>query len=260
MNWNLPHTKKKDESELKLIKAIKAKPIPKHIAIIMDGNGRWAKAHQLSRIAGHRHGVEALRDVISTCSQLGINFLTLFAFSTENWKRPKAEIEALMSLIVEYFEREIDELYENGVKIWMLGELSGLPESAINAIEKAIKKTKDNKGLQVNIALNYGSRAEILRAVKNIARDISEGVLTFDDINEDCFSQYLYTAGISDPDLLIRTSGEFRLSNFLLYQSAYTELLFTKKQLFWPDFNRQNLLESIYEYQNRSRRYGGLKE
>ncbi len=257
MNLRFGFNRKKIQQ---LTKAVKERPIPKHIAIIMDGNGRWAKARQLPRAAGHRQGVEVLRDIISTCSELNINHLTLFAFSTENWNRPEAEIQALMSLMVEFLQKEIAELNEKGVKIWMLGELEGLPEDAAREIENAKRITKDNKGLQVNIAINYGSRAEIIRAVQNIARDVSKGIININDINEDNFSHYLYTDGIPDPDLLIRTSGEYRLSNFLLYQSAYTEFLFTEKQLLWPDFNKQKLLESIYQYQNRSRRYGGIIE
>lgn len=257
MNWKLSLKRNKFKD---LIKVVKERPIPKHIAIIMDGNGRWAKARQLPRAAGHRQGVEVLRDIISTCSQLGIEHLTLFAFSTENWKRPQTEIQALMSLMVEFLQKEIVELHEKQVKIWMLGEVDGLPEDAAREIEKAKSITENNKGLQVNIAINYGSRGEIIRAVQNIAIDVANGIITIDDINEDNFSDYLYTGGIPDPDLLIRTSGEYRLSNFLLYQSAYTEFLFTEKKLLWPDFNKQKLLESIIEYQNRSRRYGGIIE
>ncbi|NLB42054.1 MAG: isoprenyl transferase [Clostridiales bacterium] len=257
MNWKLPFRKSKSKE---LTQVVKERPIPKHIAIIMDGNGRWAKARQLPRAAGHRQGVEVLRDIISTCSQLGIEHLTLFAFSTENWNRPEAEIQVLMSLMVEFLQNEIAELHKKGVKIWMLGEINGLPENATREIENAKMITRNNKGLQVNIAINYGSRAEIMQAVQSIARDVSEGIISLDDINEDSFSHYLYTDGIPDPDLLIRTSGEFRMSNFLLYQSAYTELLFTEKQLLWPDFSKKKLLECIYEFQNRSRRYGGIKE
>ncbi|HCS75112.1 MAG TPA: isoprenyl transferase [Clostridiales bacterium] len=260
MSWKIPFYRKRLKTETELIHAVEGRPIPKHIAIIMDGNGRWAKARKLPRSAGHRQGVEVLRDIISICSQIAIKHLTLFAFSTENWKRSEAEIQTLMSLLVEFLQKEIAELHEKGVKIWMLGDMQGLPEEATREIEYAIKLTKNNKGLQVNIALNYGSRVEIVRAAKNIAEDILKGRLTLNDITEECFSHYLYTDGIPDPDLLIRTSGEFRLSNFLLYQSAYTEFLFTKKQLLWPDFNRQKLLESILEYQNRSRRYGGITE
>lgn len=257
MIWKLPFNRKKTKE---LTQAVKERPIPKHIAIIMDGNGRWAKARQLPRVAGHRQGVEVLRDIISICSELGVNHLSLFAFSTENWNRPDDEINALMSLMVEFLQKEIAELHEKGVKIWMLGDIKGLPEAAAREVENAKAVTRNNKGLQVNIAINYGSRTEIIRAVQNIARDVSIGKIAINDINEDCFSHYLYTNGIPDPDLLIRTSGEFRLSNFLLYQCAYTEFLFTEKQLLWPDFSKQKLLESIFEYQNRSRRFGGIIE
>jgi len=242
-----------------LYQDVLSRPIPKHVAIIMDGNGRWAQKRKLPRVAGHRQGVEALRDIIKTSSQLGIEHLTLYAFSTENWKRPQAEVQALMSLLVEYLQKEIDELHRNDVRIYMIGEISGLPQETAQEIRKAIEKTKDNKGLQVNIAINYGSRFEIIRAVRRIAQDVIDGKLRPDMINEDLFSLYLDTGGIPDPDLMIRTSGEFRLSNFLLYQLAYTELLFTDKQVLWPDFNRDRYLEAIYEYQNRTRRFGGIE-
>ena len=240
-----------------LYAAVKAKP-PMHIAVIMDGNGRWARLRQMPRAVGHRQGVETLRDIIRTSSSLGIRYLTLYAFSTENWKRPESEVRCLMSLMVEFLRKEIGELHANGVRIYMLGRLEGLPADAREEICKAMKTTRDNKGLQVNIAINYGSRMEVVQAVKAVARDVSHGRIAVEDINEELFSHYLETNGIPDPDLMIRTGGEYRLRNFLLYQSAYTELLFTKKNLFWPDFTSERYLEAISEYQKRVRRFGGI--
>ncbi len=241
-----------------MFKAVSAKQIPRHIAIIMDGNGRWALARKMPRTAGHRQGVEALREIIEASVKLRIAHLTLFAFSTENWKRPESEVKALMSLMVEFLQKELSELHKNNIKINMLGRIQGLPQDAALEIQKSMEVTKNNKGLQVNIAINYGSRAEIVQAVKKITHDICKNRLSPDDINEDLFSRYLETAGIPDPDLLIRTGGEYRLSNFLLYQSAYTELLFTDRQVLWPDFTSRRFLEAILEYQNRIRRFGGI--
>ncbi|MBM7581415.1 undecaprenyl diphosphate synthase [Caldicoprobacter guelmensis] len=241
-----------------LMEQVRSKPLPQHVAIIMDGNGRWATRRGLPRVAGHRQGVEALREVIRTSDELGIKYLTLYAFSTENWKRPAAEIDALMSLLVEYLRKEVRALHSNNVKISVLGEVNAFPPVAQKEIIKAVELTKDNTGLWVNIALNYGGRAEIIRAVKAIAKDVVDNKISIDDIDEQLFSNYLYTANIPDPDLLIRTSGEFRLSNFLLYQVAYTELVFTAPDVLWPDFDKKAYLEAIVEYQKRQRRYGGL--
>jgi undecaprenyl diphosphate synthase len=242
-----------------LMQFVKSKPIPDHVAIIMDGNGRWATQRRLPRIEGHRQGVEALRDIIKTSNELEIKYLTLYAFSTENWKRPMAEVKALMSLLVEYLKREVKELHLNNVKILVLGEIEALPVLAQKEIVKAVQLTKDNTGLCVNIALNYGGRSEIIWAVKSIAKDILAHRISIDDIDQRLFREYLYTANIPDPDLLIRTSGEFRLSNFLLYQIAYTELVFTEPQILWPDFDKKIYLETIIEYQKRQRRYGGIE-
>ncbi|MDN5276764.1 MAG: undecaprenyl diphosphate synthase [Clostridiales bacterium] len=248
-----------NESDLSaLIEQVKSKPLPQHVAIIMDGNGRWATRRGLPRVAGHRQGVEALREVIRTSDELGIKYLTLYAFSTENWKRPAAEIDALMSLLVEYLRKEIRELNSNNVKISVLGQVEAFPTVAQREIANAVELTKNNTGLNVNIALNYGGRAEIVRAAKAIAMDVLDKKISIDDIDERLFSNYLYTANIPDPDLLIRTSGEFRLSNFLLYQIAYTELVFTAPDVLWPDFDKKAYLEAIMEYQRRQRRYGGL--
>lgn len=256
MDWKGFLKGKKDQDSL--YQAISSKPVPRHIAIIMDGNGRWAKARHMPRTAGHRQGVEALREIIKTSVQLKIAHLTLYAFSTENWKRPKSEIQALMSLMVEFLQKELPELHENKIRIYMLGEMQGLPEGAAREIQNAMDVTRHNQGLQVNIAINYGSRKEIVEAVRKITQDLSQNILTLEDIDEHLFSQYLETRDIPDPDLLIRTGGECRLSNFLLYQSAYTELLFTDKQILWPSFTRRRFLVAISEYQNRKRRFGGI--
>jgi undecaprenyl diphosphate synthase len=246
-------------SKVKEIMAdVSAKQLPRHVAIIMDGNGRWAQKRRLPRIAGHRQGVEALREIIKITSELDIRYLTLYAFSTENWRRPRDEVNALMSLLVEYLQKEVDELDRNGVRINMLGDIEGLPDEVSAEILSAVNKTKHNDKLQVNIALNYGSRAEILNAVKSIVRDAVEGTIDINNMDDTLFARYLYTREIPDPDLLIRTSGEFRLSNFLLYQMAYTELIFTDKDIYWPDFDRYTYLKTIQEYQNRRRRYGGI--
>ena len=213
------------------------KPLPVHVAIIMDGNGRWAKKRGLHRVAGHRQGVETLRDVIKTSDDLGIKHLTIFAFSTENWKRPVSEVNALIDLLVEYLRKEVMELHSKNVKIVILGCLDAFHPSVRREIERA-ELTKDNSGLNINLALNYGGRAEIIRAVKNIIQDVNDKKISPDDIDEKLFSSYLYTANIPDPDLLIRTSGELRISNFLLYQIAYTELVFTQPDVLWPDFNK----------------------
>jgi undecaprenyl diphosphate synthase len=258
MNLKGFFNRNKIKRQTDLLKLVSAKPVPKHISIIMDGNGRWATARQMPRTAGHRQGVEALREIIETAVKLNIEHLTLYAFSTENWKRPESEVRALMSLMVEFLQKEIENLHKNEIRVNMLGQLQGLPQDAAYEIQKSMELTKNNKGLQVNIAINYGSRAEIVQAVRKLCRDVNQNKLIPDEISEDLFSKYLETGGIPDPDLMIRTGGEYRLSNFLLYQSAYTELLFTKKQILWPDFNSRKFLEAIYEYQNRKRRYGGI--
>ncbi len=235
---------------------INSECIPNHIAIIMDGNGRWAKKRNLPRTAGHKAGVEALRDIISTSSELGIKHLTLYAFSTENWKRPQKEINALMELLVFFLNKEVMELHKNNVKINVIGNIYKLPKNAILKIKEAIKLTSKNTGLTVNIALNYGGRPEIIKAVKTICKDIINGNIEVDNIDEKLFSDYLDTKDIPDPDLVIRTSGELRLSNFLLWQVAYSEFWFT--DIHWPDFNSDYLLKAIKDYQNRIRRFGGL--
>lgn len=231
--------------------------IPRHVAIIMDGNGRWATKRGLPRSAGHRAGMEALRDLITVSSELGIEALTLYAFSTENWKRPRDEVGTLFSLVVEYFNREISELHEKGVRIRVLGDISCVPQKARAALMRAEDITHDNSGLKLNLAINYGARAELVRAAKALAEDVSNGGMAPDAIDEAAVSSRLYTSGQPDVDLLIRTGGEMRLSNFLLYQSAYAELLFT--DTLFPDFDKAHYLDAIREFQGRSRRFGAIK-
>lgn len=231
--------------------------IPRHVAIIMDGNGRWATKRGLPRSAGHRAGMEALRDLITASSELGIEALTLYAFSTENWKRPRDEVGTLFSLVVEYFNREISELHEKGVRIRVLGDMSRVPQKARAALMRAEDMTHDNSGLKLNLAINYGARAELVRAAKALAEDVSNGGMAPDAIDEAAVSSRLYTSGQPDVDLLIRTGGEMRLSNFLLYQSAYAELLFT--DTLFPDFDKAHYLDAIHEFQGRSRRFGAIK-
>ena len=230
--------------------------LPKHIAVIMDGNGRWAKAKKLSRSAGHRAGVDRLRGIIRVSSDLGITSLTLYAFSTENWKRPSDEVGTLMALLIEYFTKEIDELFSNNVRIRIIGAYEEFAPTVRNVIERAMKRTENNTGLNLNIALNYGSRAEILRAAHLAMRQaLAEGK---SEITADMLEQNLYTAGQPEVDLVIRTSGEHRFSNFLLYQISYAEFVFPEE--YWPDFSDEAYLEALRVYQSRSRRFGGLEE
>ena len=231
--------------------------IPNHIAIIMDGNGRWAVKKGLPRSFGHKAGVDALKDIVKICSDLGVRILTVYAFSTENWKRPKEEVGYLMKLLVEYMRKEIEDLNANRVRIKILGDIELLPNATKEEILNAVKSTKNNDGLQFNIALNYGGRLEILNACRSIIDDLKTNKIQIDLLDEDLFEKYLYTGKDSDPDLIIRTSGERRLSNFLLWQGAYSELVFT--DTLWPDFKKENLIEAINEYQNRNRRFGNVK-
>ncbi len=232
--------------------------LPKHVAIIMDGNGRWAKAHRLQVALGHKAGTQALREIIRTSSDIGIHALTLYAFSTENWSRSAAEVSALMQLMLDFFHSEIDELVEKNVRILILGDKSALPDKQRQALLMAEEKTSGNTGLTLNIAINYGGRAELVRATKEIAKAVKEGVLSTDDITEDTLSDHLYTAHQPDVDLLIRTSGEMRLSNFLLYQCAYAEFLFPT--VLWPDFTAGEYLSCLRQFQERKRRFGGREE
>jgi len=234
------------------------KTLPRHVAFIMDGNGRWAKKRFLPRIAGHKAGVEALKKVIRYSSEVGIDYVTVYAFSTENWSRPENEVKGILELLVTAMNKEFDELIANDVKIKMLGIEENLPEKVKKAFHEAEEKTKHNKGLQFNIAFNYGSRKEILHAVKKVAELIKSQRIEIKEIDEALFENFLYTKNIPDPDLVIRTSGEVRLSNFLLWQISYSELYFT--DTYWPDFNEAAYQKALDEYRNRKRRFGSLKE
>jgi len=231
--------------------------MPSHIAIIMDGNGRWAQERGLPRVSGHKAGVNALKEIIIACSDLNIKVLSLYAFSTENWKRPKEEVNALMNLLVSSLKKEIDKLNENNIKIRVIGEKKGLPEKVQKEVIKAEERTKNNTGLILNVALNYGGRKEIIHCVKEVCKKVINNELTLDDIDENIFSQMLYTNGLPDPDLIIRPSGELRLSNFLLWQSAYSEFWFTP--VYWPDFKKEHLIQAIIDYQKRNRRFGSIQ-
>lgn len=230
--------------------------IPGHVAIIMDGNGRWAKNRGLPRVAGHRAGIKAIKEVTRIADKIDIKILTLYAFSTENWKRPKNEVKFLMNLPQEFLIKDIDELIERNVQIKVIGFNEKVPAHTLKAIREAEEKTKNNTGLILNFALNYGSRDEIINATKAIANDVLLGKLGENSINEEIISQYLLTKDYPDPDLLIRTGGEQRISNFLLWQLAYAELWFTP--VYWPEFNQNDFLRAIYDYQKRSRRFGAL--
>jgi len=230
--------------------------IPEHIAVIMDGNGRWAKKRALPRVAGHHEGMKTVRKITKSANSLGVKVLTMYAFSTENWKRPKLEVDFLMKLPEEFLGTFLPELMEENVQVRLMGNKSDLPAHTLRAVENAMEKTKDNTGLILNFALNYGGRDEILRAVKNAATDIQDNKLTMEQLSEEVFSTYLFSNQLPDPDLLIRTSGEIRLSNFMLWQLAYAEFYFT--DVLWPDFDENHLFEAISSYQQRGRRFGGI--
>lgn len=241
-------------SESKLLEMIHPARLPRHVAVIMDGNGRWARRRGLPRLAGHRQGVESLREVTRACGELGIEILTVFAFSTENWERPKEEVNYLLGLLDEVLERELPELHANGVRVRIIGRRSTLPPSLVQKIEAAEAKTAENRNLVLNVGFNYGGRAEIVDAVKWAVAQARLGKLDEAEIDEAWLSQAMYTRGMADPDLLIRTGGEARVSNFLLWQLAYAEIWFTP--VFWPDFRRIHLLQAIVDYQQRERRFG----
>ncbi len=230
--------------------------IPKHIAIIMDGNGRWARKRGLPRIIGHREGMARVREIVRACVELDIRILTLYAFSVENWKRPKSEINTLMRFLEEFLERERDNLIKNEIRLKIIGRFNEFPRSISDKLNKIEHITQDNKKLFLNLALNYGGRAEIVDATKKVIKEVLENKLRVEDIDEKVFANYLYTAGIPDPDLLIRTSGEMRISNFLLWQVSYCEIYITQK--YWPDFKKKDLEIAITEYQQRERRFGGI--
>lgn len=238
----------------KLIDQLNQEKLPRHIAIIMDGNGRWAQKRFLPRVAGHRAGVKVVEAVVTICRKIGIKALTLYSFSAENWNRPKAEVDTLMQLLQEYIYKELDRIKRENIRINVIGQLEDLPMSVQGAVEKAIRETRDNDAMILSLALSYGSRAEIVQAVKSIYQDLLQGNISLEEIDEDSFGQYLNTSGLPDPDLLIRTSGELRISNFLLWQIAYTELYFTRK--LWPDFRENDLLLALLDYQKRERRFG----
>ncbi len=230
---------------------------PQHVAIIMDGNGRWATARGMPRTAGHERGVEALRRTVEAAEEFGIKYLTVFSFSTENWRRPPAEVNTLFGLLKTYVRLDLDKLKRKGVKIRVIGQRSGLPADVAELVDRAERETAGNADFFLTIAFNYGARDEIVRAVKGVVRDIAAGELSPDEIGEDIIAAHLDTSGLPDPDLVIRTSGEYRISNFLLWQAAYAELLFA--DVLWPDFGRQHLADAVRSYNERERRFGAVR-
>jgi len=244
--------------EERLLRAIDPERLPRHIAVIMDGNGRWAKLRSLPRVAGHRAGITSVREAVESAARLGIQVLTLYAFSVENWKRPRREVDTLMGLLKEFLNRELDTLLRNNIRFQVIGRFDELHPSVQQELRKAIHATAANTGLLFNIALSYGGRTEIVDACRRMLEDLRSGKLETDSVTETLFERYLYTAGQPDPDLLIRTSGELRVSNFLLWQIAYAEIWVT--ETLWPDFRRRELLQAIVDYQKRERRYGRVVE
>ena len=238
--------------------AINVERLPRHIAIIMDGNGRWAQEKGEDRLFGHLHGVESVRNIVEGCAELGIEYLTLYAFSTENWDRPANEVSGLMAILVDTIRKEVPTLNKNNIKLHVIGDLNMLPVSARQALEEALIETGKNTGLNLVMALSYSSRWELVNAVKNIAADVKGGMLDPINITQETLQKYLSTSEFPDPELMIRTSGEYRISNFLLYQLAYAELYFTNTR--WPDFRKDNLYEAIIDFQNRERRFGKTGE
>jgi undecaprenyl diphosphate synthase len=243
---------------MSLKNSIDMQRLPKHIAIIMDGNGRWAKEKGQDRLFGHLHGVESVRNIVEGCAELGVNFLTLYAFSTENWDRPAYEVAGLMELLVETIRKEVPVLNKNNIRLHVIGDMDMLPQTARQELSEAIGETSKNTGLNLVMALSYSSRWEIITAVQNIAADAIKGKLNPAGISHEMLQKYLTTSGFPDPELMIRTSGEHRISNFLLYQLAYAELYFTDTR--WPDFRKEDLYEAIIDFQNRERRFGKTSE
>jgi len=239
-------------------KLIDTERLPRHIAIIMDGNGRWAKQKGKLRVFGHQNGVKAVKDTVEGAAEIGIEYLTLYAFSTENWNRPKAEIDALMSLLVSTINKETKTLNENNIRLQAIGDLKSLPKSCYGELMEAIEKTSKNKRMTLVLALSYSSKWEIVNAAKNLAQKVQDKKINADDINEHLFESELCTVGMPEPELMIRTSGEHRISNYLLWQLAYAELYFTEK--LWPDFRREDLFEAIVDFQKRERRFGKISE
>jgi undecaprenyl diphosphate synthase len=244
------------EEEQSVLRSIDFSRLPRHVAIIMDGNGRWAKLRRKQRVEGHRAGIASVRDVVETAARLGLQVLTLYAFSVENWKRPQSEVSTLMGLLKRYLRLELDTLLKNDIRFQVIGRSEDLPRDVREELDRGMERTRGNAGLLFNIALNYGGRAEITDAVRRLVADFSSKGRSVDGIDESTLSSYLYTAGQPDPDLLIRTSGEMRISNFLLWQIAYAEIWVT--DVLWPDFRRRHLLQAIADYQKRERRYGGI--
>jgi undecaprenyl diphosphate synthase len=244
--------------EMDLLNTIDTTNLPKHVAIIMDGNGRWAKQQGLLRALGHESGTKSVKTTIEACAKLGIEFLTLYAFSTENWNRPKLEVETLMKLLIRSLKKELSTLQENNIKLNAIGNLEKLPKSAQKELQDVIHKTKNNTRLTLTLALSYGAREEIVNAVRNISNKVKNNIISLDSIDDSIINEHLYTQNLPDVDLLIRTSGEHRISNFLLWQIAYAELYFT--EILWPDFKEQDLYEAIVSYQKRERRFGKTSE
>ncbi len=241
-----------------ILESIDRTKLPKHVAIIMDGNGRWAKERGQDRVYGHHEGVVSVREIVNTSAELGIGYLTLYAFSAENWNRPKAEVDALMELLVNTIRKEIEELKKNNVRLHIIGDFASLPDICQRELNEAMDMTAANTGLNLVLALSYSARQEIVEAAKKIAEKVAGGALRPEDINESVFHTYLNTAAFPDPELMIRTSGEYRISNFLLYQLAYAEFYFTN--VHWPDFRKNNLYEALLNYQQRERRFGKTSE
>lgn len=242
----------------RLKEQIDSSRLPSHIAIIMDGNGRWAKEKGQDRLYGHFHGVESVRDIVEGCAELGIGYLTLYAFSTENWDRPANEVSGLMELLVQTIRKETETLNRNNIRLHVIGDLKMMPQDAIDELNDSIASTSHNTGLNLVMALSYSSRWELIEAVKAVAEDVKQGKLQPEQVNADTFKNYLCTGKFPDPELMIRTSGEYRISNFLLYQLAYAELYFTDVR--WPDFRKENLYAAILDYQSRERRFGKTSE
>jgi len=228
--------------------------LPRHIAIIMDGNGRWARKRSLNRIKGHREGAESVRDIVRACREIGIEVLTLYAFSTENWRRPQKEVSALMKLLKDFLKSELAEMMENDIRMNGLGDIERFPEDVLKVLKKVMGETRQNRGMRLNLALSYGGREEVVKATQKIAAEVKAGQLQPEQITEDLFANYLYTRGMPEPDLLIRTSGEMRISNFLLWQIAYAEIFVTPT--LWPDFRRKELVQILLDYEKRERRFG----
>ena len=243
---------------MSLLSEINTDQLPNHIAIIMDGNGRWAKSKGLLRSIGHQNGAKTVKEIVETCAKINVKYLTLYAFSTENWNRPKLEVELLMKLLISSLKKEVKTLQKNNIKLSTIGNLNSLPTKVAKELKDVIEKTKDNNRLTLTLALSYGSQEELIKTIKEISLKVKNNLISPENIDESVINNHLYTCDLPDVDLLIRTSGEQRISNFLLWQIAYAELYFT--DILWPDFNKENLFEAILNYQNRERRFGKTSE